>query len=247
MTKKILLTLLIIISLNSYAQTFSTGKQVLSGDLTLDLETDATTTKVTLTGPANAWFAVGFGGLTMSAGADVLRTDGTTVTDARATFRGLPPADASQDWNVSSNTISGNVRTIVASRPNNTGDANDFIFSNSAGSINIIWAFGTSTTYAYHGGNRGATTLGVTLSTRNVTALDFELYPNPTNDIVNIQLPTNVNEANASLYDFSGRLVKTKKVSTSNQLVDLEDLGSGMYILKVQFEDKLGVKRIIKN
>ncbi len=144
-----------------FAQTFSTGTQMLQGDLSVNIETDETTTTLTLTGPSNVWFSVGFGGATMSSGADIFRTDGTTIVDARTTGYLLPPADTSQDWTLVSNNVTLNARTIVATRSNNTGDSNDYIFTRETGSISLIWAIGSSTTYGYHG-SRGATVLAVT-------------------------------------------------------------------------------------
>ncbi len=144
-----------------FAQTFSTGTQMLQGDLSVNIETDETTTTLTLTGPLNVWFSVGFGGATMSSGADIFRTDGTTIVDARTTGYLLPPADTSQDWTLVSNNVTLNARTIVATRSNNTGDSNDYIFTRETGSISLIWAIGSSTTYGYHG-SRGATVLAVT-------------------------------------------------------------------------------------
>ncbi len=249
MIKKLLLFFLTSSTCMTYAQTFSTGTQVLKDDLSVNIETNATTTTLTLTGPSNAWFAVGFddNATNMFSSTDVFRTDGTTITDARTVGNQLPPADPSQDWSLTSNTVSGSVRTIIATRANNTGDSNDFVFSNSAGSMAVIWAYGASTTYGYHGGvNRGATTLGVTLGVENLEVLDFKTYPNPSADIVTVQLINDFEEANVSLYDFSGRLVKEKNINSFDNGINLEGLGSGIYLMKVRSEDKLGVRRIIK-
>jgi hypothetical protein len=53
--------------------------------------------------------------------------------------------------------VSG-VRTIVATRPLDTGDANDYTFSAEEGTLSLIWARGSSNSfsYGYHGSsNRG--------------------------------------------------------------------------------------------
>ena len=245
--------LLLVFVLASYclsAQVFSTGTQTLKDNLSVNLEIDGTTTTLTLNGPSNAWFAIGFdnGATNMFSSTDVFRTDGTTITDATTAGNQLPPADASQDWNLVSNTVSGNIRTIVATRPNNSGDASDFVFSNSAGSIDVIWAFGSSTTYAYHGGsNRGATTLGVTLSTKKFETLDFVVSPNPISNNVKIQLPTSVENADISFYDLSGRLLKKEATTLfGNNEFTLNEFGSGVYFIKVSAEGKTGSKMIVK-
>merc|ERR1712065_106933 len=145
------------------------------GDLKINSATGMTT--LTLVAPDNVWF----GGGDMTAGIDVVRTNGSTVIDAVTAGNQLPPSDTSNDWSTVSNTINGNTRTLVIERANNTGDSNDFTFSTSTGNIPVIWAHGTSSSYAYHGGNRGATVLS-TLSARQEKTLDFSIYPNPTTD-----------------------------------------------------------------
>ncbi|SNR15442.1 T9SS type A sorting domain-containing protein [Tenacibaculum jejuense] len=248
MVRKLLLFVVLISSV-TFAQTFSTGTQVLRGDLSINLETDATTTTLILTGPSNAWFAVGFddNATNMFSNTDVFRTDGITITDARTVGNQLPPADTSQDWNMVSNSVSGGVRTITATRANNTGDSNDFIFSNTAGSIDIIWAFGASTTYAYHGStNRGATTLGVTLGKDDFETLAFDAFPNPVSNNMNVQLPLDVESALIDVYDFSGRVIKTGEVSQLDKEIDFSGVGSGFYTLVIRAENKLGIKKILK-
>ena len=128
-------------------------------------------------------------------GTDVFRTNGSTIVDAYSSGNALPAQDTSQDWNLVSNTVSGSNRTIVATRANNTGDSNDHVFSASAGSLSVIYAKGSSTSYAYHGGNRGFTTLSVTLGISENKLLSFEMYPNPVSDVLNIQLPSGTDKA----------------------------------------------------
>ncbi len=248
--KKKLLLIFVFASFCLSAQVFSTGTQTLKDNLSVNLEIDGTTTTLTLNGPANAWFAVGFdnGATNMFSSTDVFRTDGSTITDATTAGNQLPPADSSQDWNLVSNTVSGSIRTIVATRPNNSGDSSDFVFSNSAGSIDLIWAFGSSTTYAYHGGiNRGATTLGVTLSNKKFDTLDFDIFPNPISDKVKIQLPTSIESADIAFYDVSGRLLRKEQATFfSNNEFTIDELGSGVYFVKVSTEGKVGSKMIVK-
>jgi hypothetical protein len=65
-----------------------------------------------------------------------------------------------------SDQVSAGVRTIVATRALNTGDANDHIFAAATGSLSLIWARSGSATfsYSYHGAsNRGVSTANFTL------------------------------------------------------------------------------------
>ena len=76
--------------------------------------------------------------------------------------------------------------------------------------------------------------------------LDFALYPNPTSDNINIQLPSGVSEADMNVFDISGRLVRSAKVTSQNKLMNVTDLSSGIYILKIYSDGKIGAKQFIK-
>jgi hypothetical protein len=245
--KKTLLFLFLTTSISLFAQSFSTGTQTLLSGLTANINIDADTeiTTLTLTGPSNAWFAIGFGNLDMG-GTDVFRTNGSTIVDAYSSGNALPAEDTSQDWNLVSNTVSGSNRTIVATRANNTGDSNDHVFSASAGSLSVIYAKGSSTSYAYHGGNRGFTTLSVTLGISENKLLSFEMYPNPVSDVLNIQLPSGTDKAEVGVYDYTGRLVSSKTISSNDSTLDVQNISKGIYILRVTTNTKIGVQRFIK-
>ena len=245
--KKTLLFLFLTTSISLFAQSFSTGTQTLLSGLTANINIDADTeiTTLTLTGPSNAWFAIGFGNLDMG-GTDVFRTNGSTIVDAYSSGNALPAQDASQDWTLVSNTVSGSNRTIVATRANNTGDSDDHIFNASAGSLSVIYAKGSSTNYAYHGGNRGFTTLSVTLGISENKLLSFEMYPNPVSDVLNIQLPSGTDKAEVGVYDYTGRLVSTKTISSNDSTLDVQNISKGIYILRVTTNTKIGVQRFIK-
>ena len=245
--KKTLLFLFLTTSISLFAQSFSTGTQTLLSGLTANINIDADTeiTTLTLTGPSNAWFAIGFGNLDMG-GTDVFRTNGSTIVDAYSNGNALPAEDTSQDWNLVSNTVSGSNRTIVATRANNTGDSNDHVFSASAGSLSVIYAKGSSTSYAYHGGNRGFTTLSVTLGISENKLLSFEMYPNPVSDVLNIQLPSGTDKAEVGVYDYTGRLVSSKTISSNDSTLDVQKISKGIYIIRVATNSKIGVQRFIK-
>ncbi len=246
--KKTLLSLFLISSFTLFAQSFSTGTQTLLSGLTANINIDADTdiTTLTLTGPSNAWFAIGFGNLDMG-GTDVFRTNGSTIVDAYSSGNALPAQDASQDWTLVSNTVSGSNRTIVATRANNTGDSDDHIFSASAGSLSVIYAKGNSTSYAYHGGaNRGFTTLSVTLGIPENKLLSFEMYPNPASDVLTVQLPTGTEKAEVSVFDYTGRLVSSKTISSNDSTLDVQNISKGIYIIRVATNSKIGVQRFIK-
>jgi hypothetical protein len=82
-----------------------------------------------------------------------------------------------------------------------------------------------------------------TLSTADVQLLeaDVKMYPNPTSGIINIQ--TNTNVKNISIYNLLGKEIMT----TTTMKIDASHLSSGMYILKITSEKGAeATKRFIK-
>ena len=76
----------------------------------------------------------------------------------------------------------------------------------------------------------------------------FSLYPNPSNDIVNIGNPLSITIENIFIYDLTGRLVQKNQLSESNTLYELNVsiLASANYLIVIQTEDQQFIKQMIK-
>ena len=73
----------------------------------------------------------------------------------------------------------------------------------------------------------------------------ISFYPNPANDLLNIQTPERLTgEINVTFYDLQGREIEQKVFSRDNQ-IDLNFLESGTYILKTQWEGNTERHRIV--
>jgi hypothetical protein len=259
--KKILLIFFLTTTFSLFAQIFSTGTQTLLPGLTANIEIDknAFTTTLTLAGPSDVWFAIGFGNSEMN-GTDIFMTDGNTIRDAytepgssSSLQRPIPPQDDSSiesgDWTLISNTVSSGTRTIIATRVNDTQDSKDFIFNALADSLSIIYAKGTSTsTYVWHGPqNRGATVLNLTsLGISENKLLSFGIYPNPVSGLLTIQLPSVTEKAEVGIFDFTGRLVKSKTITSNDASIDVGKISNGIYVVRVATNAKFGFQRFIK-
>ena len=154
------------------AQTYTTGVVSLSSTagLAMTAKIDVgTQVTLTLTGPSARWFALGFNATSMGNGEDVVavHTSGTLNSfDASIGGYSAPTADPQQNWTITSDQVASGIRTVIATRALNTGDANDHIFTASTGSLSLIWARAGSNgfSYSYHGSsNRGITTANFTL------------------------------------------------------------------------------------
>jgi hypothetical protein len=79
--------------------------------------------------------------------------------------------------------------------------------------------------------------------------LSMSVYPNPT--ISNITLKVedlSLNDLKIELFDTNGRQIQSRKVQSTNIFIDLENLPSSTYILKVESENKtIKTFKIIKN
>ena len=62
----------------------------------------------------------------------------------------------------------------------------------------------------------------------------FSVYPNPVKNTLQISFPSNVEKANFQLYNILGKLVMNKAILRNNETINLEQLTSGIYIIKVQ-------------
>ena len=164
MKNKSLLVILLLFSQWSFSQTYTTGVVNLSSTagLGMSVQLDITTNvTMTLSGPSGRWFALGFDASSMAGGTDVVGVHAVGLLpnfDANLTGYAAPATDPQQDWTITSDQVAAGVRTIIATRALNTGDANDHVFTAAPGTLSLIWARGNtaSFSYAYHGsGNRG--------------------------------------------------------------------------------------------
>jgi hypothetical protein len=233
--KKIIAFTMLIATLGNYAQS-STGVINLASNYTAKIETDNTKVTLTLVGPMSAWFGIGFGALNMSGpNTDCVIISGTNgnLSDRYITGQGITPTmDTTNNWTMLSNTfnVAMTLRTIVATRALDTGDVNDYDFTNAATSIDLIWAIGSSTTLAYHA-NRGAKSVNTTLSNDSFEFVGYKLFPNPAKDYVQIDLPTDITSIDVEVYDINGKRV-IEKTLTSGEKLSTSNLQSGNYIIK---------------
>lgn len=77
---------------------------------------------------------------------------------------------------------------------------------------------------------------------------NFDVYPNPVNDLINISNTQNVNVNKVTVTDLNGRVVKEAKYSNvSNAQLNVSDLSSGVYMLNIASDKGSSVKKIVKN
>ncbi|MDQ1097648.1 MULTISPECIES: T9SS type A sorting domain-containing protein [Chryseobacterium] len=245
--KKLLLALSIAAASSLSAQFFSTGTVNLgSSGMTVKMVTSSSNVTLTLTGTSTGYLGLGFGGTGtsggMASGVDgfIYNSNSTTNTNLDYTFGGIgvtPSADASQDWTITSNTVSGGVRTIVATR-SLAGGTGDTAFTNSNSSINIFYAVGPSLTLQNNQhSNRGYAVLtrSSALGTSDITVENkgIVLYPNPARETVSFKNADKIKSLD--IYETTGK--KVKSVELNSKDLDVSDLTSGTYYLELRLKD----------
>ncbi|WP_283640493.1 endonuclease [Mesonia mobilis] len=80
------------------------------------------------------------------------------------------------------------------------------------------------------------------LSTSTEQQLAFSIYPNPSQGRFNISLPSKA-EFSYAIYDLNGRLLQQKEKSTAQ--ISVENLASGLYLLRVSSAGKTATKKLI--
>jgi len=238
--KKITLTLLSLFFFSAIsAQTFSTGTITFAAPLnSYSVKIDVTASLVTLTQimPSDRWHALAFNNNNMISGDIIAFINTTNISDRILGGFGVPSADAVQSWTTISNTVAGSTRTVVSTRVLNTGEPDDYIFSASAGSINLAAARAGSASFslASHGGSANAVSTAnysVTLSNEDFVLQDFKMYPNPAKTSTTIELPSNVERASVKIYDTLGRVVKNETISINQNEINISELTTGTYMV----------------
>jgi len=89
---------------------------------------------------------------------------------------------------------------------------------------------------------------GASLAVDSFSASTFSVYPNPSNDFVNISNDSNYLLNSVDVMDLNGRTVKSVKLNgeTSAQ-INISDLSAGVYMMNISSDQGSVTKKIVKN
>lgn len=91
------------------------------------------------------------------------------------------------------------------------------------------------------------TALNQVLSTQAVLSSHFNLYPNPAIDFVTITSNKNLKVEQIKVYDLTGKLISSPKFAHEEEIqLNVEKLTIGTYLLHLQTNEGLAIKKLVK-
>jgi uncharacterized repeat protein (TIGR01451 family) len=76
---------------------------------------------------------------------------------------------------------------------------------------------------------------------------DVKIFPNPTDNFVNVQVSNKSEFSTLNVYDLNGKLVKQKQLVDDLSIISLEDLPAGIYTMQILNDKKIKIFKIVKN
>jgi len=87
----------------------------------------------------------------------------------------------------------------------------------------------------------------VPLKTKDFISEKFNLYPNPSKNVVNITNTENIAVEKITVYDVNGKLIKTKIYTNESTIqLDVAAFAAGTYLLHIETTEGTAIKKIIK-
>jgi len=141
----------------------------------------------------------------------------------------------------------------------------DFV-DNSTGAVSWLWDFGDGNTSTLQSPTHVYATSGTydvklyiennikswdevtksltyaPLSIADESKLDFKVYPNPVNDLININSKSPINTV--EIYSVLGKQLLS--ISENMDRIDISHLNKGIYFIKVYSNNNVGIKRVVK-
>ncbi|AOW19528.1 hypothetical protein LPB138_02025 [Urechidicola croceus] len=102
-------------------------------------------------------------------------------------------------------------------------------------------------------GNIGSVEITITIIDSSLGIDDYELsskisiYPNPTRGLLNIKIANLSSDYTIEIFNIQGKVVLSKSMKQSEETVNIENLPTGVYLLKTQINDKVYTQKIIKH
>ncbi|GGG38992.1 T9SS type A sorting domain-containing protein [Bizionia arctica] len=84
-----------------------------------------------------------------------------------------------------------------------------------------------------------------TLSINDTIETAFNMYPNPANGLLHIT--TKLPHAVVSIYSITGKVILTKNLTDTDNLIDVSELASGLYLARFSSDNQIDTKKLVIN
>ena len=114
----------------------------------------------------------------------------------------------------------------------------------------MIQSFSEGSIMLSQGFQQGNITVSTAVDEMSESAMDVQIYPNPVNDILNMEFKNMVDHTiQLNLVDLTGKTVLRKEFSQPSNTVrlNLSSVSSGSYMLEVRAAEKRKVFKIVKH
>lgn len=75
----------------------------------------------------------------------------------------------------------------------------------------------------------------------------FRIFPNPAETVLNIHIEKSFNKGSFSIHNLSGKKIQSGELSSTNVLCDISGLALGIYVLKIQLDDRTFYEKFSKH
>ncbi|AXT57712.1 T9SS C-terminal target domain-containing protein [Aquimarina sp. AD1] len=117
--------------------------------------------------------------------------------------------------------------------------------SYSTNEITINW--NAPLVYAMHALDfyqKESATLSINELEENISSV--KIFPNPSSSILNIKFSTDIASSNIEIYSLRGKKVLSKKINTTSSSIDISNLTTGLYLVKVTTKNQSYTTKIAK-
>lgn len=179
---------------------------------------------------------------------DLKNSSGTTVYSGRPyTFTGVPGTqvlESNMTWTL--NTLDCYTFTIYdgygdGMAGSGNGDVGSWTIKTNSGAITVASGGGN------YGDEESASFTNASLTSNNFGLDAIAVYPNPTNDILNISIPSILgNDTMYEVYNSLGQTIIKNQVSQNEFTISTSNIASGIYFLKLNVDGASKVIRFVR-
>jgi type 1 fimbria pilin len=75
----------------------------------------------------------------------------------------------------------------------------------------------------------------------------LKLFPNPSNDVIFVEAPSDFLNAGIEIYDINGRILLSSNIESTLEKIDISHFNNGLFFVKIRKNDRVEVGRFVKN